>query len=616
MSIRTTAAVLLVAFTLSVAHAAEPRTPEGIPVREEQRIIAAAPQKPRVAPKQARRVLIFNTPPHLMNADPHKGYCIPYGAAAFRVLGSRTGAYEPVVSDDLAMFLPENLNRFDVIVLNNTSGRWITPTEADMAKEAFAKLGTDRQGAERILRQSLMDFVEGGRGLVAIHFASNGNDHWPEFTQLIGGRFVGHPWNQDVGMIVEEPDYPLAAAFGGARIRITDEIYTFGKPFDRSRLRAFISLDTERTNMGVSWIPWDQRPDADFVQAWTRSHGKGRVFYTGFGHRTEIFWNPMVLQFYLDGVQFAAGDLEADTTPRPQVPVRRFPGPSSPQERAQRIAARKLSMPTEQQIQQIMAAAPTEAPARAAKARRVLVWGKVWTHEPNAFAERALAALASNTGAFSVTISDDPRLLLPDRLPQFDALVMNNIHEQEPFLPENLGALDSEQQAAARDFDRAVKQSILAYVRGGKGIVGIHAATAAFDNWPEYGQMMGAYYGGHIFQEVPIKVEEPTHPVNAVFEGRTWRINDEIYIPREPYSRDHLRVLLSLDLSQMADPGKRPDRDYPISWVKTHEKGRVFYTTLGHAPSTYWDPRFLRHLLAGIQFAIGDLQGPADPRPR
>ncbi len=49
--------------------------------------------------------------------------------------------------------------------------------------------------------------------------------------------------------------------------------------------------------------------------------------------------------------------------------------------------------------------------------------------------------LAAKTGAFQVVISDDPRLLLPDRLPQFDALVMNNIHERDPFLPEDFAKL-------------------------------------------------------------------------------------------------------------------------------------------------------------------------------
>lgn len=182
------------------------------------------------------------------------------------------------------------------------------------------------------------------------------------------------------------------------------------------------------------------------------------------------------------------------------------------------------------------------------KPRKALVWGHTWTHQPNPYAEKALEILGRKTGAFQAVVSDDPRLPLSDRLPQFDALLMNNIHERAPFLPEDFARRTEEQKAAARKFDEAVKKSILDYVRGGKGIVGIHAATAAFQNWPEYGEMMGGYYGGHIYQEAPIKLDDLQRPVNACFGGESWRINDEIYIFRGPYSRQRLHVLLSLDL--------------------------------------------------------------------
>ncbi|HUT01866.1 MAG TPA: ThuA domain-containing protein, partial [Phycisphaerae bacterium] len=66
-------------------------------------------------------------------------------------------------------------------------------------------------------------------------------------------------------------------------------------------------------------------------------------------------------------------------------------------------------------------------------------------------------------------------------------------------------------------------------------------------------------------------------------------------------------------LGKMKDPGKRPDKDYAVSWVRTYGKGRVFYTTLGHCEKTYLDPTFLRHVLAGVQFALGDLKADATP---
>ena len=288
-------------------------------------------------------------------------------------------------------------------------------------------------------------------------------------------------------------------------------------------------------------------------------------------------------------------------------------GPTPPDIKAARMKAKNVSAPTDQQITLIEAAAPDKAPAKPAKPRKVLVWGHTWTHQPNPYAEKALEILARKTGAFEAVISDDPRLLLGDSLRQFDALVMNNIHQREPFLPDDFARLKGKQKAAAQKLDEAVKQSILEYVRSGKGVVGIHAATAALQNWPEYGEMIGGYYGGHIHQEVVIRPEDPKHPVNACFGGKPFTIRDEIYISREPYSRKKVRVIASLDLSRMEDPQKRPDKDYAVSWVRAYGKGRVFYTTLGHDAATYWNPVFLKHLLAGVQFAIGDLEGQTAP---
>lgn len=281
---------------------------------------AAEQLKPQAAAKRPRTVLIWNTPPHLMDKDPHKGYCIPYGEEAFRAIGQQTGAFTPVVSNDLAVFAPENLKRYDAIVLNNASGPWITPTAADLAKEPLQRLGTGITEVEAALRKSFLDFVRQGGGIVCIHFAIAANRHWPEFTELLGATFTGHPWTEEVGVWVEEPAHPLVAAFGGKDFRIADEIYQYGRPYDRSKLRVLLSIDRATTNMGVRWI---DRKQTDFALAWVKQYGKGRVFNTSFGHMAHLYSDPRVLQFYLDAVQFATGDLEALATPRPDRPASR-----------------------------------------------------------------------------------------------------------------------------------------------------------------------------------------------------------------------------------------------------------------------------------------------------
>ncbi len=295
-----------------------------VPAHELAAIRQAASQVTmRATPQKPRTVLIWNTPPTLMDKDPHKGYCIPYGTAGLQAIGEASRAFTPVVSDDLAEITPANLRRFDAIVLNNSSGPWITPTHEDLQKDALRELGSDAAQVEAALRQSFLDFVRRGGGVVSLHFAIAANAHWPEFRELFGASFTGHPWTEEVGVTNEDPQHPLVAAFGGADFRITDEIYEYGPPFDRTRLRVLLSLDPARTNMGVPWI---NRRDHDFALAWVKSYGEGRVFNTSFGHMASLYSNPQMLQFYLDAIQFATGDLSAPTEPRTERPKRNVPG--------------------------------------------------------------------------------------------------------------------------------------------------------------------------------------------------------------------------------------------------------------------------------------------------
>lgn len=286
---------------------------------QRRKIDEALPGKAAVAPDKPRRVLIFNTPAHLMPKDPHKGYCIPYGAYALKTMGEKTGAFTGVVSDDPALFFPESITQFDAIVLNNASGDWITPTDEQMKRDAFRKHGAVKDAVEEVLRRSLVDYVRGGGGLVGIHYAIGANRHWTEFQEMFGASYGGHPWNEEVGIKLDEPAHPITDFFKSDRFRVADEIYQFVEPYSRKGVRVLLSLDTAATNMDVKWI---KRTDGDFALAWVRPHGKGRVFYTALGHRTEIYWNPRVLQLYLRGIQFATGDLEAEATRKGSLAVR------------------------------------------------------------------------------------------------------------------------------------------------------------------------------------------------------------------------------------------------------------------------------------------------------
>lgn len=275
---------------------------------EVARIEAAMPARARVEPARPRKVLVFSV---------SWGYwytAIPYGQKAFGIMGRKTGAFEAVVSDDLTMFEPQNLKQFDAVIFNNTNGEVFLPKDVD---KLGPKPQTEARIYDRMLKDSLADYLRNGGGLMAIHAAVACLAQWPEFGQIIGARFENHPWGagSTVTLKVEEPQHPLAAAFDRPVFQISDEIYQVADPYSRANLRVLVSIDIDRTSIPLRDLDLVKRKDKDFAMTWIREYGRGRVFYNAFGHQHELFWNPMVLQHWLDGVQFATGDIKCDVTP-------------------------------------------------------------------------------------------------------------------------------------------------------------------------------------------------------------------------------------------------------------------------------------------------------------
>jgi len=280
-----------------------------VPSAEEiAKMRAALPDKPRVQPENAHKLLVFS------RSWGYKHTARPYGARAFEIMGQQTGAFEAVVTDDDSLFEPEKIRRFDAVVLNNTNEEIFLPEE-------FAKLPQEEQARARardeLLKKGLAGFVRDGGGLAVIHAGVASFAGWPEFGELVGARFDNHPWGagSTVVLRIEEPDHPLTAAFKEPVFIVTDEIYQVSDPYSRERLRVLISVDPVRTRITPEQRKLIHRKDMDFAMTWIKSYGAGRVFYCALGHQHELFWNPVVLQHYLDGLQFVLGDLKADMTP-------------------------------------------------------------------------------------------------------------------------------------------------------------------------------------------------------------------------------------------------------------------------------------------------------------
>lgn len=278
------------------------------------------------------------------------------------------------------------------------------------------------------------------------------------------------------------------------------------------------------------------------------------------------------------------------------------------------LAQRPLPALTEDDVAHLKQSLPAKATAKPASPRRLLIYNftrGVYHDEAIAWATRALELMGKKTGAFTTTTGVDAGVFTPERLREFDAVVMNNTM-LNVFGPPEL--------------EEPRMRALVEFVRGGKGIVGIHSAsvwekdpTHAADG--EFRQLIGGRFRNHPWESEPasIRIEDPAHPLNAAWGGKAalplpWL--DELFQFDPPYSREKVRVLVSLDLSETTDKGQRLDKDYPLAWIQTCGKGRSFYSALGHNRNAFRNPTFLQFLQDGVQFALGDVPADTSPVPQ
>jgi len=278
---------------------------------------------------------------------------------------------------------------------------------------------------------------------------------------------------------------------------------------------------------------------------------------------------------------------------------------------------------TPEEQKKIDDALPTKAPAKPKKARRILVTSlckrgtnTISGHAAVPFGAYAVEQMGKRTGAFEVVLSNDIEMFRPAKLKEFDAVCFNNT------------------QGVLWD-DAELKQSLLDFVNGGKGLFAFHAGGAAtfnqppkYDIWPAFGEMLGGTdNGGHPWlpkESFFVKVDDPKSPINAAFKGQGFQLADEVFQLQEPNLREHMHVLLSVDIEKTgvpthnALPIRQKDKDYPLSYIRRHGKGRVFYFGLGHTTTVFQSAPTLAHILAGIQYTLGDLKAKDSPsvKPR
>jgi type 1 glutamine amidotransferase len=276
----------------------------------------------------------------------------------------------------------------------------------------------------------------------------------------------------------------------------------------------------------------------------------------------------------------------------------------------------------------MMAALPDKPFVVPEHPRRVLILCRAvgWVHSSIPLAAKMVEDLGDKTGAWSATITYDAAAINAENLKQYDAVFLDNTTGEFLDDPNDKGATEMRRQA------------LLDFVKGGKGLAGIHAASDSYHKpapapagqvgtWPEFNEMIGGFFKFHWTYPtlIPVKIDDPESPLNSMYPPGGYVLVDETYtFAQDSFSRKRVHVLTSINYKKMSAEDKarepadtrRTDGDYALSYIQRVGNGRVFYEANGHDEKMYFQRPFLLHILAGIQYVIGDLKADDSPSAR
>jgi len=198
------------------------------------------------------------------------------------------GWKENVAAQFAKAFAPETLREFDGVMFVSTTGDLPLP---DLA--------------------GFLDWIKAGKAFIGFHAASDTLKKSDAYVEMIGGHFAGHPWNAggEHGFVNHEPGHRVAAMYP-PRFRWKDEIYQYDPRYRPENLRVLLSVDMAASNPKEPWhVP----------VSWVRDYGKGRVFYTNFGHNEATWKDPSFQKHATEGITWALGKFTAPAEPNPDV---------------------------------------------------------------------------------------------------------------------------------------------------------------------------------------------------------------------------------------------------------------------------------------------------------
>ena len=221
---------------------------------------------------------------------------------------------------------------------------------------------------------------------------------------------------------------------------------------------------------------------------------------------------------------------------------------------------------------------------------RVLVFSKTAGYV-HASIPKGIAAIQKlgNENNFEVDTTANAEVFTDDSLKNYAAVI---------FLSTTGDVLNSVQETA---FER--------YIQAGGGYVGIHAAADTEYDWGWYGRLVGGYFMDHPgihdsfpnVQEGVLQIQDANNEATKHLP-KQWKRTDEFYSYKK--LNPEVKVLMTID--ENSYKGGFDMGTHPMSWYHDYDGGRAFYTALGHTDASYTEDNYLKHILGGIKYAMGD----------
>ena len=245
-------------------------------------------------------------------ADVQNGYqhdSVSHALATIERLGYETGLYDTIIRTDSQL-----ITKGKILTKDGTPSLYAKNLDDFDAIFFFGVREIDLSAQQKA---DLLSFVrDDGKGFVAAHAGATAFFLWPEFGEMLGGRFDEHPWGIiNAPLIVEDPHFPGMSTLP-LRFDHTDEYYQI-KNFSRTKAHVILRLDASHLDLNA---PLVHHRDADFPLIWAKTYGKGRVYYSALGHDPSTWDDRAVQQMYLEALKWALHLTDADISPAPFLP--------------------------------------------------------------------------------------------------------------------------------------------------------------------------------------------------------------------------------------------------------------------------------------------------------